>query len=422
MLTTATPTADATQQLSPRTVRAYAGDWVLFTDWCHVAGEWELPADPGTVLSFLTDCPAASTTHRRRVAAIDHHHAAAGFPRPGKFPAVRAALGRPTGAPTELPAPTRTAVETALRGLPSHGWTRGMFGRRDRCLLVLSELVGVPYRHLATLTAGHVTVVDGNARIENAGCAWMVAPDPDPVLCASCAVVRWLRALDLVVTRPSRRDLSLALKKAKALTTGSPHLCRSTRRIDQVTTTMPLLPPIDQWGYVPFPVQRLTPHSLSRRVRDLLNGNLGAHRDLPVDTDEERETPVPVPPPTPRAVYSPEAARSAWVRRRADLEDLNEVSDQLHELDSQVAELNRRAAALLSAETRSHLTSADVTWIPTGALSPPHLSSAAAPDLEHRAPLGVLPSARWTRMAPCSPFTCTCTSSPTASATSLRPA
>ena len=28
-----------------------------------------------------------------------------------------------------------------------------MFGRRDRCLVVLSELAGVPYKHLATLTA-----------------------------------------------------------------------------------------------------------------------------------------------------------------------------------------------------------------------------------------------------------------------------
>jgi len=57
--------------------------------------------------------------------------------------AVRATLGRPTGEPFH---PTqRDAVAAALRGLPSHDWTQGMFGRRDRALLVLSQLAGVPY-------------------------------------------------------------------------------------------------------------------------------------------------------------------------------------------------------------------------------------------------------------------------------------
>ena len=159
------------QAMSPRTVRAYAGDWALFTDWCHVTGEWELPADPDTVLFFLTDCPAAPATQRRRVAAIDHHHAAAGLPEPGDSNIVRAALGRPVPNTTAAPGMSEE-VEAALRGLPSHGWTRGMFGRRDRCLLVLSQLAGVPYKHLATLTAGDVTVADGTARIENAAGTW----------------------------------------------------------------------------------------------------------------------------------------------------------------------------------------------------------------------------------------------------------
>jgi hypothetical protein len=51
------------------------GDWALFTDWCHATGIWELPADPATIVAFITDCPAAL---HRRVAAIDHRHAADG--------------------------------------------------------------------------------------------------------------------------------------------------------------------------------------------------------------------------------------------------------------------------------------------------------------------------------------------------------
>ena len=59
-------------------------------------------------------------------------------------------------------------------------------------------------------------------------------------------------------------------------------------RLDERTTAVPLLPPIDQWGYEPFPLQPLTPHSLSRRTRDLLAGDLGAHRDLPIDPAPEQ--------------------------------------------------------------------------------------------------------------------------------------
>ena len=137
----------------------------MFTDWCAVTGHPDLPAAPDTVLGFLAGCPAAADTQRRRVAAIDHHHAAAGHPPPGRAPTVLAAHGRPTPEPHHPSAGTAAAVDAALRALPSHGWTRGMFGRRDRCLLVLSQLAGVPYQQLAVLTVGDVTVADGQAVI-----------------------------------------------------------------------------------------------------------------------------------------------------------------------------------------------------------------------------------------------------------------
>ena len=140
-----TPTTEA-KELSPRTVRAYAGDWALFTDWCTSTGNRELPADPNTVVRFLSDCPAASATLRRRVAAIDHQHTAAGHQRPGESAAVRAAIGRPVILAGPAPPVMTDQVVEALRGLPSHGWTRGMFGRRERCLLMLSSSPVCPTR------------------------------------------------------------------------------------------------------------------------------------------------------------------------------------------------------------------------------------------------------------------------------------
>ena len=98
-------------------------------------------------------------------------------------------------------------------------------------------------------------------------------------------------------------------------------------------------------------MQRLTPHSLSRRVRDLLAGDLGAHRDLPVDTDDEPDSHRRRRPPVPRAVYSREDSQRAWARRRADLEDLAGVDDLLSEIDARAKELERRTAAILVGQT-----------------------------------------------------------------------
>ena len=145
MTTTAdTSTDEPARVLSARTLRTYAADWALFTDWCAATDVATLPADPRVVVEFLEGCPAAPATSRCRVAAIDHHHTVHGYQRPGESVLVRAALGRPTGEPFQPTERDRDAVQAALRGLPSHGWTAGMFGRRDRCLVVLSQLAGVP--------------------------------------------------------------------------------------------------------------------------------------------------------------------------------------------------------------------------------------------------------------------------------------
>ena len=262
--------------------------WALFTDWCTVTGATALPADPDTVLGFLADCPVAPATRRRRVAAIDHHHAATGYAQPGRSAAVLAALGRATGEPPDASGGMPTAVQAALRALPSHGWTQGMFGRRDRCLLVLSQLAGVPFKDLAVLTAGRVTVAGGVATLSAAGAITLTATD-DPVLCGPCAITRWLRVLDAVMTKPSHRVLAKQIDDADPVTDRSPHLCRSTRELSSLIVDVPLLPSIDQWGYVPFPLQRLTPHSLSRLVHQMLAGDFVAHRRIPVDD----ETPEP---------------------------------------------------------------------------------------------------------------------------------
>ena len=151
-----------------------------------------------------------------------------------------------------------------------------MFGRRDRCLLVLSQLAGVPYKHLAALTAGDIHVM-GVATIRSAAGEWTIGANRDVVLCGSCAVTRWLKILNLAVTKPSTKTMARALKRAKAIDHRSPHVCLSGPVLGESTRGVPLLPPIDQWGALPLPLQRLSPHSLSRRARERAGQTVGGY-------------------------------------------------------------------------------------------------------------------------------------------------
>jgi hypothetical protein len=342
------PETESAEVTPSRVPSGYTAIWALFTDWCAATGHPALPADPATVTAFLTDCPAAPETRRRRVAAIDHHHTTTRHAPPGRFPAVRAALGRPTGQPPRPSPDTAAAVDAALRALPSHGWTHGMFGRRDRCLLVLSQLAGVPYRDLATATAGDVTLVDGTVTIRWPAGEWTLRPADDGLVCGVCAVVRWLEVLEVAATKVATAEVAGLLKGAPEVTGRSPHVCRTFPELSASTRVTPLLSPIDQWGALPFPPPPLTPHSLSRRARDLLAGDLGAHRSLDV---EPPEPPVPDPQPAvvspPRPVYSSRDREQAWARRRADLQGMAGITDALTDVEQRADELNRRATTLL---------------------------------------------------------------------------
>jgi len=263
---------------------------------------------------------------------------------------VRTAVGRPTGEPFQPTKGNREAAEAALRGLPSHGWTAGMFGRRDRCLLVLSQLAGVPYRHIAALTAGNIFVADGVTTIRSPAGEWTLHPADDVLLCGPCAIVRWLKILDLAVTQLSTRTIAGALKKTSQVDHRSPHVCHPGPVLGAATRAVPLLPPIDQWGYEPFPLQPLTPHSLSRRTRDLLARDFGAHRDLPVDREAEPVVAAPEKPSVaqaPSRAYDAADATEAWDRRRRDLDDLAGIIDVLTDVERRADELNRRAAELV---------------------------------------------------------------------------
>ena len=172
-------------------------------------------------------------------------------------------------------------MAAALRMLPSRGWTGGLFGRRDRCLLVLSQFAQIPHRHLAGLVPGDITVADGVATVRLAGAVRTVEAVDDPVLCGPCAIVRWLQTHEVIVVKIATRAVCDHLRKAKTLTSTTPHACRRPLMIDDRSSGNPLLAPVTQWGHAPFPLTPMSSHAVSRQARDLLDGIITVHRDLP---------------------------------------------------------------------------------------------------------------------------------------------
>jgi|SRR5664279_5133177 len=109
--------------------------------------------------------------------------------------------------------------------------------------------------------------------------------------------------------------------------------------------------PINQWGASPFPLPRLTAHSQSRGARDLLAGDLGAHRQLPVPADDPTGQPQASPETVDAAGgYDRAAWQRAWSKRRADLDRLAGVADVLTDIDQRVSDLQGRVTALLNSE------------------------------------------------------------------------
>lgn len=215
-----------------------------------------------------------------------------------------------------------------------------------RASLTAGQLAGVPYRDLATVTAGDITLVGGTVTIRTPAGEWTALPADDGLVCGVCAVARWLEVLEVSATRVATAEVAGLLKTAPEVTGRSPHVCQAPLQLAEPTRATPLLSPIDQWGALPFPPPPLTPHSLSRRARDLLAGDLGAHRSLTVDP-QQPPAPEPPPVPPPRAVYRRQDREQAWARRRADLQGMAGIADVLTDVEQRAEELNRRAATLL---------------------------------------------------------------------------
>jgi len=322
--------------LSANTRAGYAADWALFTDWCTATNRIPLPADWTTVIAFTASCPGAPATIRRRLAAIAHHHRTAGQPAPTD--PARAA------GPVARELIDSGQVDRLMRLLPSHGWTGGLFGRRDRALLTLAAYTQIPYRQLARLTVDQLHIADGVATItDHQGTVHVVESADSPVLCGPCTLVRWRRVLDTEVQHKSVKTL---LKKAEEVTGASHHSCHAPKPIDTRTIDATLFPPINQWGHLPLPIRPLSPHSISRLARQADTG-LAHHKVLDVKevvaTIAAGQAAVAPAPAVVRPVYDWTAANQ---RKKDAVRQLAPLADALDDIETRIADLIARTKDL----------------------------------------------------------------------------
>lgn len=139
---------------SANTRRAYRADWAGFSAWCEERGRESLPADPETLILYLTELARTykAATLTRRLSAISQAHQAAGCASPTEVAAVRgvmAGIRRAKGTAAGAKQPVLIGdLKAMLAALPEN-----LLGIRDRALLLVgfagafrrSELVALDW-------------------------------------------------------------------------------------------------------------------------------------------------------------------------------------------------------------------------------------------------------------------------------------
>ena len=226
------------------------------------------------------------------------------------------------------------ATERALRILPSHGWTAGWIGRRDRALIVLSQLADLPFERIARLAAGDISFGDDGATIAGTGPATTIASTSDGLLCAPCALARWMHALDLTVVYTDTNVIASVIGRSAPLTAQSPHVCQNPQPISIGTRDVPVLPAIDRWGILaPQPLSP-RPHPRSHLTR--ATGPIAVHHPAASPT----KAPGDVAPH--RAGHGPVAAR-----RRDAGPGTTEAAGGLDVAELRAGELEKRLHQIL---------------------------------------------------------------------------
>ncbi len=197
----------ARESRAANTRRAYRADWADFTVWCQAHGKTALPAEPATVVLYLSDRADTlkTATLQRRLTAISQAHKAADLDTPTVDRAVRrimTGIRRQKGTAQEGKAP---AITREIRAMVEH-LPPTLRGQRDRALLLLgfagafrrSELVSLDVDDLTWSDDGlTVRVKRSKTDQEGAGRTVGIPYGSKPTTCPVRAVRAWLAVAEI---------------------------------------------------------------------------------------------------------------------------------------------------------------------------------------------------------------------------------
>lgn len=187
---------------SANTLKAYATDWADFDRWCTQRALTSLPADPATLILYVTDLAtrAKVSTITRRLSSIAVAHQQHGHPSPTGDPHVRQVtrgIRRTLGTAVDEAAPLTTgALRKIVWSLPDT-----TIGTRDRALLLVgftgalrrSELVALDVTDLEPRDEGMTALIrrsktDPEAQGRRVALPW----GKDEHTCPVTAINAWL--------------------------------------------------------------------------------------------------------------------------------------------------------------------------------------------------------------------------------------
>ncbi len=197
----------ARESRAANTRRAYRSDWADFTAWCQEHGRTALPAEPATVVLYLSGRADTlkTATLERRLTAISQAHKAADLDTPTADRAVRrvmTGIRREKGTAQEGKAPAVTReVRAMVATLPAT-----LRGQRDHGLLLLGFAGAFRRSELVSLDVGDLAWSDDGLTVrlkrsktdqEGAGRTVGIPYGSKPATCPVRAVRAWLTAAEV---------------------------------------------------------------------------------------------------------------------------------------------------------------------------------------------------------------------------------
>jgi integrase len=203
---------------APATRAARQKDWADFEHWCTTHGVASLPADPATVILYVTDLAQRLkvSTVIRRLSSISVIHQTAGHPSPTKDVRVKDVV---KGIRRTLGVATREASPATIAEIRKvcYSLTDSLLDVRDRALLLVgfagalrrSELVALDVEDLDWRAEGAVALIRRSKTDQEGEGRRVALPyGNDPATCPVRALRAWLDAAGIVdgpVFRPVSR-------------------------------------------------------------------------------------------------------------------------------------------------------------------------------------------------------------------------